>query len=338
MKAAKFVFILSAFAGSISSVQAEVVDQAINNVPAAVTMAAQAGEAKAPVSDSGSFMCTDGSRGEDSKIGWDGFLNGLRGFDHFATPIGNPLYFETPLNTTGLRFLYLYHGFPDDSQLQGGQVNVVAMQARVAITERLGFIATKDGYSWLDTGIGISDDGWNDIAAGLKYAFYVDKEADLVISAGARYMLDRSGEAKVLQGAVDELSPFISLAKGFDKFHVMANLTDRIPMDNDDGNNVLQWDLHADYDLGHGIFPMLELHGLHYLSNGERLNLTVGGLDYSNFGSTDVEGSTVIWFDAGARFKFSPHASLGGAFGYPLTNRDADIMGERVTIDFELTW
>lgn len=338
MKAAKFALILSAFAGSVCALQAEVVDQSINNVPAAVTMAAQGGEAKAPVSDSGSFMCTDGSRGEDSKIGWDGFLNGLRGFDHFANPIGNPLYFETPLNTTGLRFLYLYHGFPDDSQLQGGQVNVVAMQARVAITERLGFIATKDGYSWLDTGIGINDDGWNDIAAGLKYAFYVDKEQDLVISAGARYMLDRSGEAKVLQGAVDELSPFISLAKGFDKFHVMANLTDRIPMDNDDGNNVLQWDLHADYDLGHGIFPMLELHGLHYLSNGERLGLTVGGLDYSNFGSTDVEGSTVIWFDAGARFKFSPHASLGGAFGYPLTNRDADIMGERVTIDFELTW
>ncbi len=345
MKNAKFCLGMTLVAAAQATAIGSILESGIVNSPAEVSIAASADDAKAPAAapatasvSGGSYMCSSDSMTADKTVGSSGFLSGLRGFEHFSNPIGNSLYFETPLNNTGLRFLYLHHEFADKSQLQGGQVNIVAMQARLAITERLGFIATKDGYSWLDTGIGVKDDGWNDIAAGLKYAFYVDKEKDMVATAGFRYMLHMSGEAKVLQGGVDELSPFISAAKGYDKLHVMANITDRIPMDDNDGNNVLQWDLHADYDLGHGIFPTLEIHGLHYLSDGKALPLSVGGLDYSNFGSNDVSGSTVIWFDAGARFKFTPNTSLGGAFGYPLTNRNEDIMGGRLTVDFELTW
>lgn len=268
-----------------------------------------------------------------------GFFSGLRGFEHFYDPIGNPLYFETPFNNTSVRLLYIYHGFPDDSQIDGGQVNVAAVQVRLALTERLGFIATKDGYSWFDSGLTGSDDGWNSISAGLKYAFYVDREGDLVATAGFRYMFSNSGENKVLQGDVDEISPFISFAKGWDKFRLMGNFTARIPFDGDDGNSIVQWDLHADYEIAPGIAPMLELHGLHYVSDGDRFEpLTVGGLDYSNLGSGDVSGSTVVWFDVGARIKLTPSFSFGGAFGYPLTNRDADIFGERVTLDFTITF
>lgn len=288
--------------------------------------------------DAGSYMIRDTRRHEDPEIGWKGFLSGLRGYENFAEPIGNPIYFESPFNYTGVRLIYLYNGFSDDCQLQGGQVNVAAAQVRVAITERWAFLATKDGYSWLDAGIGIDNEGWNDLAAGVKYTFYADKETDLVAAAGVRYMMDRSGEAEVLQGGVDELSPFVTVAKGWGKFHLIADITDRIPFDNDDGNNVLQWDIHADYDVGHGIFPTVELHGLHYLSDGEKTPLSVGGLDYSNLGSTDVSGSTVIWLGVGSRFKFSPHTSLGATFEYPLTNRNADILGERVTVDFAVTW
>jgi hypothetical protein len=275
---------------------------------------------------------------EDKTIGWERFLTGLRGTEHFYNPVGNPLYFETPLNNTSARFLFLYHGFSDDSQLQGGQVNVAALQLRVALTERLGFIATKDGFGWLDTGIGIEDEGWNDVAAGLKYAFYVDHDEQLVVTGGARLMLQNFGEQKVLQGAVDELSPFVSFAKGWGKFHLMGNLTDRIPFDDDDGNNVLQWDVHTDYEVADGVAIVGELHGLHYLTDGTRLPLNVGGLDYSNFGSSNVEGSAVIWLGLGGRVKFNPHLSAGGTFEYPLTNRDADIMGQRVTLDLEFTW
>ncbi|MCC6675965.1 MAG: hypothetical protein IT436_02360 [Phycisphaerales bacterium] len=298
--------------------------------------AAEAAQPPSGMAPDARFALSD-ERGADTKVLWDGFLNGLRGFEQFYNPVGNPLYFETPFNNSELRFLYLHHDFPDDSVLQGGDVNVYAMQARLALTERLGFIATKDGISHMDADALPEDSGWNDLAAGLKYVFYVDRDTDLVATAGARYMFD-SGDDGVLQSGVQELSPFLSVAKGFDRLHFIGDITDRIPFDGDDGNNVLQWDIHGDYEVLPGFAPMLELHGLHYLNDGERTPLPVGGADYANLGSTDVDGSTVIWLGVGARVKLNPHTSIGATFEYPLTNRDADIFADRFTIDFILAW
>jgi hypothetical protein len=147
-----------------------------------------------------------------------------------------------------------------------------------------------------------------------------------------------NGDAKVLQGGVQEFSPFISVAKGWDKWHLIADLTDRVPLDNDKGNNVLQWDVHADYEVVKGFAPMVELHGLHYMDNGTRTGLSVGGVDYTNLGSVDVSGSTVVWLGVGARAKLTPNLSLGATYEHPLTNSKADIFGDRITVDFELTW
>lgn len=277
----------------------------------------------------------------EPKVGWDGFLSGLRGFEHFYEPVGNPIYFESPFNTSGLRFLYLHHDFPKGSQLQGGDLSVYALQIRLAITERLAFIATKDGYSELDATALPKDNGWNDLAFGGKYLFYVDRESDLVAAAGVRWQI-KSGDEEVLQGDVGELSPFVSVAKGWDKFHLIGNLTYRLPLDGDDGNDILQWDIHADYEIAPetlpGFAPLVELHGLHYLSNGTRTPLWVGGADYTNLGSTDVAGSAVIWLGVGARWKLSPNASIGATYEFPLTDPDKDIFDQRVTVDFQLTW
>lgn len=283
------------------------------------------------------FLISDKRFHDDPEIFWKGFLSGLRGFENFYNPVGDPLYFETPFNNTGVRFLYLHHTFDDGSVLKGGDLNVYALQARIALTERLGFIATKDGYSDLNAEILPKDEGWNDIAAGLKYAFYVDKASDTVATFGARYQMG-NGDAEVLQGGVQELSPFISVAKGWGDFHLIGSVTDRIPLDNDKGNNVLQWDLHADYEVMKGVAPMIELHGLHYLDDGTRTGLSVGGVDYTNLGSTDVAGSTVIWAGAGARVKLTPQISIGAVYETALTNPKADIFGDRVTVDVELTW
>lgn len=270
-----------------------------------------------------------------------GFLNGLRGFEDFYEPVGQPLYFESPTNTSGVRLLFLHHEFSDDSQLAGGQVNVVAAQARLALTERLAFIATKDGYSWFDSGAVSDQNGWNQLAAGLKYVFYADRESNLLATAGARLMLV-TGEESVLQSDTEELSPFISVAKGWGKFHAMASVTYRHPFDEDKGNKVLHWDLHADYEIAPeqlpGFAPIVELHGVHYLSDAERFPFSVGGLDYTNLGSADVSGSSVVWAGVGARWKLTPHMSVGGVYEFALTDAEDDIMDQRVTLDFQLTW
>lgn len=274
---------------------------------------------------------------EAPKSDWKGFITGLEGFDHFYEPVGQPIYFESPFNKTGVRFLYLRHWFADDSQLQGGSLQVAAVQARLAVSERWSIIATKDGYSWLDADAFPEDNGWNAIAAGAKYAAIVDRENDFVLSVGARAMLN-SGESAVLQHSDWELSPFVTAAKGWDKFHLIGDLTVRVPTDGDAGNDVVQWDLHADYELMDGFAPVVEIHGLHYVGDGDAAPFSVGGLDYTNLGSSDVSGSTVIWAGIGARWKFNPNTSLGATFEFALTNRNADIMDKRVTLDFQITF
>ncbi|HMQ15628.1 MAG TPA: hypothetical protein PKC49_06605, partial [Phycisphaerae bacterium] len=253
----------------------------------------------------------------DPEILWPGFLTGMRGFEGFYEPIGQPLYFESPFINTSLRFLYLWHKFPSGSNLGGGDLSVFAAQIRLALTERLAFIATKDGYSLLNAGILPPADGWNDLAIGLKYAFIVDKANDFVLTGGIRWELS-NGSQRVLQGGAQELSPFVSFAKGFDRFHMLGNVTYRAPMDRHDAVHIISYDLHFDYEIlpEHlpGFAPVLEFHGLHYLSNGDMLPLSVGGLDYTNIGSEHVAGDGVFWAGLGFRWKLSPNASFGSTF------------------------
>ncbi|MBX3462878.1 MAG: hypothetical protein KF830_06885 [Planctomycetes bacterium] len=267
-----------------------------------------------------------------------GFLTGLRGFEHFHEPLGQPLYFESPFNDTGLRFLYLRHDFSNQSTLQGGNVTVYALQARLALTERLAFIATKDGYSELESGIAQSD-GWNDIAAGFKYVLLADRENDFVLTPGIRYQA-RNGDTSVLQGRADEFSPFVSVAKGYGRTHLLGNATLRVPVDGDKGNTVGHWDLHVDYDVNPGaeaVFaPLLEIHGVHYLSDGNA-TLDVGGLDYTNLGSMPAK-SFVCWAGVGARLEIVKRFELGFAYEFALTDPDDDIMDRRITIDFITRW
>jgi hypothetical protein len=293
------------------------------------------------ISDRATFLLSDQLFHSDPEILWPGFLSGLRGYEHFYDPVGNPLYFETPFNNTSFKFLYLWHGFPDGSQIGGGDLSAFALQIRLALTERLGFIATKDGYTVLNAGILPPDEGWNDFAVGLKYVFIENKESDYVMTGGFRWEW-ANGSEDVLQGDSQELSPFVSVAKGWDRLHFLGNITTRIPMNGNKGNHVLSWDLHLDYEIAPetlpGFAPLVEIHGLHYLSNGDRLPLDVGGYDYTSTGSEGVAGDSVFAMGLGFRWKLTPNASVGSTWAFPLHNPDNDIMGSRVTVDMTLSW
>ncbi len=268
----------------------------------------------------------------------NGFLTGLRGFESFHEPLGQPIYFESPFNDTGLRALYLKHDFSSGSTMQGGDVTIYAVQARLALTDRLAFIATKDGYSDMNSGI-LQDEGWNDLAAGFKYVAVADTKENFVLTPGIRYMAE-NGTRGILQGGVDEVSPFVSAAKGFDNLHLLGNVTLRVPLDSGDGNTVGHWDLHADYDVNpkdRAVFaPLFELHGVHYLSDGDSA-LNVGGLDYTNLGSQPAD-SFVCWAGIGARLEYENKYEFGACYEFALTDPDKDIMDTRITIDFCVRW
>lgn len=272
-----------------------------------------------------------------SEILWPGFLYGMQGFEKMPLPVSQPLYFEDPFIRSDLRFLYLYHSFGKGSTLRGGHVQVFALQIRLALTERLQFLATKDGYSNLRATALPDADGFNDFAIGLKYAFMWDTQPDeeWIFSGGLRWEW-QNGDEDILQGDSQELSPFLSYAHRWDKFNFMSGLTWRIPMDRHDAVHSVMWDFHFSYELLENFFPLVEFHGLHYLSNADRLPFDIEGLDYSNIGSSDVNGNSVYWAAIGFRWHLMQHVSAGATYEFPLMNPDNDIFEQRVTVNISL--
>jgi len=275
---------------------------------------------------------------EPQPILWKGFLYGDQHFRDKPRPVGSPLYFEDPFINSDLRFIYLWHDIAKKSQLRGGELNVWALQARLALTDRLQFIATSNNVSHL-TGPIINDDtGYDDLAVGLKYALLVDHDSDFLLSSGLRWKLS-NGHAGVLQGNVDELSPFFSAYKGCGKWNFLGDVVGRLPMEEDKGNYVLSWDGHVDYELFKNFFPLFEVHGLHYLSNADRLPLDVGGLDYGNIGSHYVAGHSVFWGGIGFRWNIVEHVSWGAVWEFPMqSTSNNDIFDQRVTTNIILTF
>ncbi len=279
---------------------------------------------------------TEVTESSPDTILWDGFLWGDRHFKDFPRPVGMPMYFEDPFINTDLRLIYVWHGIPGGSELRGGEVQVFAAQIRIALTERLALIATKDGYSKVHTGITPDADGWNDFGLGLKYAFYVDKANDFIVSGGFRWEWD-NGHSFALQGNSQEISPFISFAKGWDKFHMIGALSYRIPTDSGDGCQSLVWNLHFDYEVIENFFPLVEFHGIHWLSDGDRLPTTVDGLDVTSLGSAHVAGRDFFSCGLGFRWQMTEWASLGATYEIPLESPNENIQSGRATINMILS-
>lgn len=295
-----------------------------------------------------SYLISDKNLFDDAEVFWPGFLTGMRSTHHFqerfAEPVGNPIYFESPFIETQVKMFYLWHDFPSNSQIGGGQANIWAAQIRLALTDRLAFIATKDGWTELNAGILPRASGWNDFAIGLKYALIVDEPNNFILTSGLRWEW-HNGNLDIAQGGDggdDELSPFVSFGKAWGQWNVIGSLSGRLPMDHNDGNFIVSWDLHVDCEVAPdalpGFHPLLEIHALHYLTNADRTPLSVGGLDYTNIGASDVAGNNVFWGDLGFRWKLTPNLSWGVAYGFPISNPGNSIFNQRVTVDLVFSY
>ena len=196
-------------------------------------------------------------------------------------PMSMPYLFEDPYITTNVNLVGIYHNFPSDSIMDGGEAGVIAVQARVAITDRLAFIATKDGYminrpdnSQLD-----NEEGFMDITAGFKYAVIDDRESGLIVSPSLRYEVPL-GNASVFQGFGDGvLIPAVSMGWGPENIHIIADLGAQIAMDADKNVSSLFYNLHLDQafevDFVPGadfIVPFIELNGTSYVASGDGSN------------------------------------------------------------------
>lgn len=264
---------------------------------------------------------------------WPGFMTGMSGYDDFVMPVGNFVYFEDPFIRTDLRIEYVYHDIPNGSELRGGQVHLVAAQIRVALSERWQFLAVKDGYSWVDTHITKEGEGWNDITIGLKYAIHSDPENQFLVSAGLRWEWQNGSTAALQGGNSQEISPFIAMAKGWDKWHFLGTINGRIPTNSGDGNASFMWNLHLDYKMTETFRPLVEFSGIHWLSNADRVPLSVDYLDVGSIGASRVSGRDFFSGGIGFRWQAMDNVNVGMIWEFPLESSSQNIMKQRVTFN-----
>lgn len=241
-------------------------------------------------------------------------------------PVTSPYYNEDSFVTTDIRAWYVRHSFPNNSPIAGGTATVYAVQARAALTESLQLVAYKDGYVNLDTGL-IDDSGWNDLAAGLKWAFLQDWETDTHAAVGVGYELG-IGDAEVLQDD-DEIRVWASFNKGFERLHLGANVNVTTPVGSEDAlgdSDRLSWHLHADYYMNAAFSPVVEVNGYSTLSEGDNVAVPFSGVDVANLGGGD--GEDVITAGLGAEFRSPDLGALRIAYELPMTDNE-DLFGYR---------
>jgi hypothetical protein len=247
----------------------------------------------------------------------------------FVHPISSPYVHENSFITTDIRAWYVYHEFPNSNL--GGDAQVAAVQVRLALTDRLQLVAYKDGYVWFDDST-VNDEGFNDIAAGLKYNFYRDVENQLYMSGGIGYELGL-GDSEVLQDD-DELRIWGSIDKGFDELHVGATLNYFYPTGTEDAlgdSERISWHLHADYYLTDWFSPVININGYHTTDASSTAPLGFTGVDVANLGGGESEDVITIAF--GGEFRINPDVSFRAAYEIPLTDNN-DLFGDRITASF----
>jgi hypothetical protein len=258
------------------------------------------------------------------------------------SPVANPIYFEDPRITSEVRPVFMQHWLPDTFDFEGGSVplggdvQVFAIQLRYALTDRLGLIATKDGYiefkpdHTLDHAYGFAN-----LAAGLKYALVDDVEHQFILTPGFTFEIP-TGDDEVLQGEGDgEWNIFVSAAKGWDNLHLTGNIGLRLPMDADEQTTQLHYSLQVDYYTCDYFIPFLVINGYTILSEGDNrllgVDLNTEMYDLINYGSTAAKGNTMLTMGGGFRSKLCRCLELGAAY-----EAGVGIFDSRVTVD--LIW
>ncbi len=244
----------------------------------------------------------------------------------FVHPLTSPYFHEDSFVTSDVRFWYVHHEFTGGSPIGRGDATVIAVQARVALTDRFQLVAYKDGYLSIDTE-GLDESGMNNIAAGLKWNFYRDWESNLHLAAGAGYEL-AVGKKEVLQD-YDEWRMWVSANKGFGPLHLGATANYFVPGGSEGLFEPVQrmsWHLHADYRLTDAFSPVVEVNGYHSLKEKDG-SAPFSGVDVANIGGKNED---VITAALGGEWRFSDRFAARLAYEAPLTD-NLDLFGYRWT-------
>ena len=283
-------------------------------------------------------------------------------YEGFQKPIVQAFLFEDPFITTGIYPYSVWHEFPKNSALgdgnDGGELHAVAVQARVAVTDRLALIATKDGYVWQrpENPLLRDQQGWLNIAGGLKYAAIDMPEKNFILTPGLKVEFS-TGSSDVFAGGNNVIfMPFVSTAWGLGDFHLIADFGAQIPSDGDVYSSYYYQHLYLDYAVMERFQPFAQVSWQSYYSSGDGsrsvrlrglgkvpLSLVESiygdfeGVDVHNLGSRDVTGNNYLTWAAGAHFPITKHVTFSAAYERALTDRQ-DLTKQRVTTSFRIEY
>jgi hypothetical protein len=261
-------------------------------------------------------------------------------FRDFISPVSNPLFFEDPRTLTELRLHFVNQWIPGNNPVfQGGNAQYVAAQVRVAITERLSIIATKDGYIWLNPGNPAVGDreGSADIAAGLKYNLIRRPETQFLYSVGMTVELD-TGAHRVFQGLGDgEFHLFNTAGKEFfgGLAHWVSGSGLRLPADSETRSSMFYWSNQFDVKLTENLYFVNGLNWFHWIQPGNNLPVNFEGMDLFNLGATGVKGNDIVTTAIGLRYRFGCMNETGIAWEVPVTDR-RDLLESGLYVDLAI--
>ncbi len=291
------------------------------------------------------FISANGQAAAAAESFWDMFnfagSIGPGGHERYVPPLSNPLFNETPHITTEIRPIYFYQKIPDDFPTGGGNIDVVAAEVRIALTETFGIIASKDGYAWADFDSGLEDDsGFANISIGFKYAFLSDPTAGAIATFGVEYEVPIGGietSGIRLQGGGDGfVDIFLAGEKVYNEgmlagWAFQANAGVNLAIDTDYDTSIFHGSLHADYELFPGFYPLAEVNLFAPVDHGNRIAGEFDGVDLLHFGSTDRE--TAVTGALGFRYRFMENLIGGVGYEHFLTDDDFSTMDYRIYTD-----
>jgi len=289
-------------------------------------------------------LCDDGCDG----IGGGSLLGRLNlrksdhCFDDFISPMSNFVHFEDPRTLTELRPIFLHHRLPNRMGtvgINGGDVQLLAAQFRIALTERLSLIAVKDGFIWTQNDgpmATLLDDGWADVSAGLKYNWLRDVNSGTLASSGFTYEIPM-GSDRALQSVADgEFHMFTSFAQrllGGDA-HYMTTFGWRLPIDGSAQTESLHWSNHLDLRVTETVYLVSEMVWWHWTDDASAgtINAGVAGQDIFNLPANNVVGNNLVTQSVGVKYKPSGNYEFGLAYEFPLTEFK-DVLEDRIQVD-----
>ncbi|HQR07530.1 MAG TPA: hypothetical protein PLN21_11945 [Gemmatales bacterium] len=258
-------------------------------------------------------------------------------FDSFIGPITNPILSKDPRSNTYLRPMFINNNFPDN--LGGGSTQIYAMQANLAINERLSIIADKDGLARIDANAGLHETGWLNIAAGLKYTFLRDVENQTLGAVGFQFEAPWGGNNVVQGYGSGVITTFLTGGQKIgDSIHVLDTFGYQFPTNTNYNSSFLYNSFHIDYAINCWFYPLFEVNWFHYTASGNQIPpVGVEGDGLLNFGTPGVTGNDLVTLAFGAKAKLSSNVEFGAAWEFPVTGRK-DINENRLVTELILRY